>query len=128
MDKNLRGHHIGEQLVQHCIDMAEQLGFRILQFNAVVRSNRAALALYRKLGFVQLGIIPGGFRLNDGSYEDIIPHYYLWGRKNCGIMEKTGRSLDQKREKPETAADICRFLAAVLISYTAGRITGLRGK
>lgn len=79
--KKLRGHHIGEQLVRHCMDMAEQLGFRILQFNAVVRSNRTALALYRKLGFVQLGIIPGGFRLDDGSYEDIIPHYYLLGEE-----------------------------------------------
>ena len=91
VDKNLRGHHIGEQLVQHCIDMAEQLGFRILQFNAVVRSNRAALALYRKLGFVQLGIIPGGFRLNDGSYEDIIPHYYLLGEEGLWNHGENGQ-------------------------------------
>ena len=77
--------------MQHCIDMAEQLGFRILQFNAVVRSNRAALALYRKLGFVQLGIIPGGFRLNDGSYEDIIPHYYLLGEEELWNHGENGQ-------------------------------------
>ena len=32
-----------------------------------------------------------------------------WGRKDCETMEKKGRSLDQKREKPETAVDICRI-------------------
>ena len=31
--------------------------------------------LYKKLGFTQLGVIPKGFLLKDGSYEDIIPHY-----------------------------------------------------
>ena len=53
------------------------MGFGIMQFNAVVRSNTHALSLYKKLGFVQLGIIPGGFRMKDGHYEDIIPHYYV---------------------------------------------------
>ncbi|HJD27144.1 MAG TPA: GNAT family N-acetyltransferase [Candidatus Blautia intestinipullorum] len=75
--RDARGQHVGEQLVRHCLSMAKDLNFRILQFNAVVRSNTAALALYKKLGFVQLGIIPGGFRLKDGSYEDIVPHYHL---------------------------------------------------
>ena len=75
--RDARGQHAGEALVRHCLSMAKELGFRILQFNAVVRSNTAALALYKKLGFTQLGIIPGGFRLKDGSYEDIIPHYHL---------------------------------------------------
>lgn len=35
-----------------------------------------ALHLYEKLGFTQLGVIPGGFRNIDGVYEDIIPHYF----------------------------------------------------
>lgn len=77
--KDLRGHHIGEMLVRDCIEKAGELGFRILQFNAVVRSNTTALALYQKLGFHQLGVIPGGFQRKDGSYEDIIPHYRLIG-------------------------------------------------
>ena len=70
-----RGRHIGETLVRHCMATGKALGFRILQFNAVVKSNASALHLYQKLGFVQLGVIPGGFRLDDGTYEDIIPHY-----------------------------------------------------
>lgn len=71
----LRGKHIGEALVRGCIKTAKRLGFGILQFNAVVRSNKPALALYEKLGFVKLGVIPKGFLMKDGTYEDIIPHY-----------------------------------------------------
>lgn len=74
---SLRGQHIGEKLVLHCMDKAKELGFGILQFNAVVRTNAPALRLYKKLGFEQLGVIPGGFRMKDGSFEDIIPHYHL---------------------------------------------------
>lgn len=75
--KNLRGQHIGEKLVTHCLSKGKELGFRILQFNAVVKTNHSALALYEKLGFVQLGTIPGGFLTRDGVYEDIIPHYHV---------------------------------------------------
>lgn len=66
---------VGRAVVTDCIKKAKELGFGILQFNAVVASNTAALALYKSLGFTQLGVIPGGFRLKDGNYEDIIPHY-----------------------------------------------------
>lgn len=75
--KGMRGHHIGEKLVIHCMSKARELGFRILQFNAVVKSNEQALRLYEKLGFVKLGIIPQGFLMKDGTYEDIIPHYHV---------------------------------------------------
>lgn len=71
----LRGQHIGEQLVLHSIKKTKDLGFGILQFNAVLKSNYGALYLYKKLGFKQLGIIPNGFLMKDGNYEDIIPHY-----------------------------------------------------
>lgn len=72
---SLRGRHTGEMLVRHCIKKGKELGFRILQFNAVVKSNTRALHLYEKLGFVRLGVIPGGFLMPDGHYEDIVPHY-----------------------------------------------------
>jgi ribosomal protein S18 acetylase RimI-like enzyme len=62
-------------LVKDCLKKAKELGFRILQFNAVVATNTSALKLYKKLGFVQLGRIPNGFLLKNGEYEDIIPHY-----------------------------------------------------
>ena len=75
--KDIRGAHIGEKLVLDCIRMAKEKGFRVLQFNAVVASNVHALHLYERIGFTKLGVIPGGFRMPDGHYEDIIPHYYV---------------------------------------------------
>lgn len=73
---DMRGKHIGALLVTDCLHRCRELGFRVLQFNAVVADNKPALALYKSLGFVQLGVIPGGFRKKDGSYADIIPHYF----------------------------------------------------
>ena len=70
-----RGQHIGSSLVSDCICQARRLGFRILQFNAVVESNAAARHLYERLGFTRLGTIPGGYRRKDGSYENICPYY-----------------------------------------------------
>ena len=70
-----RGLHIGEKLVLDCIEQARAHGFGILQFNAVVATNVHARHLYERLGFTQLGVIPKGFRLKSGEYEDICPYY-----------------------------------------------------
>lgn len=75
--RNIRGQHIGEKLVLDCLAKAKEKGFKVMQFNAVVASNTHALHLYKRIGFTQLGVIPGGFRMPDGHYEDIIPHYYV---------------------------------------------------
>ena len=72
-----RGKGIGEMLVKDCLVQAKNCGFKILQFNAVVKTNTAARRLYEKLGFVQLGTIPQGFLMKDGSYEDICPYYHM---------------------------------------------------
>ena len=74
---DMRGRQIGEKLVRHCMEKGRELGFGILQFNAVVKTNEAALHLYQKLGFTRLGVIPGGFLMKDGRYEDISPHYIV---------------------------------------------------
>jgi len=72
-----RGLHIGEKLVQDCLQQANKHGFKVLQFNAVVASNIHARHLYERLGFKQIGVIPEGFRMKDGHYEDICPYYHL---------------------------------------------------
>ena len=71
-----RGKHIGEKLVLDCLKKGKEYGFRVLQFNAVVESNTRARHLYERLGFTQLGTIPGGFRMKDGHYENICPYYH----------------------------------------------------
>ena len=71
-----RGKHIGELLVKDCLIQAKECGFGVLQFNAVVESNIHARHLYERLGFVQLGTIPKGFRMKDGHFENICPYYH----------------------------------------------------
>ena len=70
-----RGKHIGEKLVLDCLKKGKEIGFRVLQFNAVVESNTHARHLYERLGFTQLGTITGGFRMKDGHYENICPYF-----------------------------------------------------
>ena len=77
VDSAQRDRHIGRRLVEDCLFQGRAHGFRILQFNAVVASNTRARHLYESLGFVPLGIIPGGFLMKDGHYEDICPYYHL---------------------------------------------------
>lgn len=75
VSSDARGRHIGEMLVLDCLKKGKELGFRVLQFNAVVENNVHARHLYERLGFTQLGTIPGGFRMKDGHYENICPYY-----------------------------------------------------
>lgn len=70
-----RGLHIGEKLVLDCMKQGRLHRFGVLQFNAVVATNIHARHLYERLGFIQLGTIPKGFRMKDGHYEDICPYY-----------------------------------------------------
>ena len=76
VSKGSRGLHIGEKLVSDCLLEGKKHGFGVLQFNAVAESNIHARHLYERLGFVQLGTIPKGFRMKDGTYENICPYYH----------------------------------------------------
>lgn len=71
-----RGRHIGEKLVSDSLEQAKTHRFKLMQFNAVVESNIHARHLYSRLGFVQLGMIPSGFRMKDGHFENIYLYYY----------------------------------------------------
>ncbi len=52
IDAQCRGKHIGEMIVSDCLKQAKRLGFK------------------------QLGTIPGGFRMKDGTYVNICPYYH----------------------------------------------------
>jgi L-amino acid N-acyltransferase YncA len=56
------GKGVGKALGEHCIDEARRRGFRALQFNFVVSTNTAAVALWKKLGFTIVGTLPRAFR------------------------------------------------------------------
>lgn len=76
VSRDARGKGIGRKLVEDSMEQGKANGFRVLQFNAVVVSNASARHLYESLGFVQLGTVPGGFRMSDGSYADICLYYH----------------------------------------------------
>lgn len=76
VDSACRGERVGEKLVSDCLAQAAKLHFRLLQFNAVVENNIHARHLYERLGFTLLGTIPGGFRMKDGTYQNICLYYH----------------------------------------------------
>ncbi len=71
VDAAHRGRHIGEALVLDSIRMAGKLGYRYMLFNGVVDSNIHARHLYARCGFTEIGVIPEGFQVRDGSYKDM---------------------------------------------------------
>ena len=71
-----RGMHVGRALVTDAIAQLAPCRFRGLQFNAVVDSNASARHLYESLGFAHVGVVPQGFRMKDGTYEDIHIYYH----------------------------------------------------
>src|SRR6188474_3224303 len=56
-----RGRGVGEALCRFALDWAREKGFAGMQFNAVVETNRAAVDLYRRLGFTLIGTVPRAF-------------------------------------------------------------------
>lgn len=73
-----RGMHIGDKLVRDSLKVAKSLGYRIMQFNAVVSSNVCAQHLYERIGFKKMGCVEGGFLNLKGEYEDMFAYvYYL---------------------------------------------------
>jgi L-amino acid N-acyltransferase YncA len=71
ISKKFRGRQFGKVLVEQSLKEAKHLGFRGMQFNAVVVGNKAAMHIYRQLGFEIIGTIKGGFRLKSGEYSDM---------------------------------------------------------
>lgn len=57
-----QGKGIGKMLCEHSIEFAKENGYRGMQFNIVVSTNKAAIALWKKYGFEIIGTTPGGFK------------------------------------------------------------------
>ena len=61
---------IGRKLGVKSIERARERGFRGIQFNFVVAPNTVAVKLWRSLGFVTIGTIPGGYHYKQTRYDD----------------------------------------------------------
>lgn len=75
VDKKARGQGIGRQLVRRSLTEAENLGYTAMVFIGVVDSNLAARHCYQACGFQECGVLPKGFRVRDGHYEDMHVYY-----------------------------------------------------
>ena len=70
-----RGRGIGRAMAEHCLREAARLGFRAMQFNFVVATNRTALRLWKNLGFKIVGKLPGAFRHRRRGFVDVYIMY-----------------------------------------------------
>lgn len=57
-----RGQGVGEAMCRHSLDAARDLGFRAMQFNAVVSTNHGAIRAWQRCGFAIVGTVPAAFR------------------------------------------------------------------
>lgn len=78
----VRGRGVGRALGEYAVQWHRDHGFAGIQFNAVVSTNTAAVALWRSLGFETVGTVPGAFRLPDDldctdgpPYADLLVMY-----------------------------------------------------
>lgn len=65
-----RGKGVATALCQHSQQIGKALGFRAMQFNAVVSSNTTAVSLWQKLGFKTLATIPEAYHHPTLGYVD----------------------------------------------------------
>ena len=70
-----RGRGIGRALAEYAVEWHRTNGFAGIQFNAVVSTNTGAITLWHSLGFETIGVVPGAFRLPDGSFADLLVMY-----------------------------------------------------
>jgi len=64
------GRGIGRAMGEDCLRQARALGFRAVQFNFVVSTNRPAVDLWQSLGFAIVGTLPGAFHHRSLGYVD----------------------------------------------------------
>lgn len=62
---------IGRALTEACIESAKAAGYVQLELS-VVSENLRAIALYKKLGFVEYGRNPKGFRSRTSGFQELV--------------------------------------------------------
>lgn len=65
------GRGIGRALTTACIECAKSAGYAQLELD-VVADNTAALALYKRVGFLEYGRNPRGFRTRSGRWQELV--------------------------------------------------------
>jgi L-amino acid N-acyltransferase YncA len=68
---SVQGRDIGRKMGEHSLQEARRLGFRAMQFNFVISTNRPAIHLWQSLGFAIIGTLPGAFRHPLEGFVDV---------------------------------------------------------
>ena len=71
VDQAYWGLGIGRALTEACIECAKKAGYVQLELEAVAE-NRAAIALYESVGFVEYGRNPKGFRSRFTGWQEVV--------------------------------------------------------
>ena len=69
------GRGVATAMCNHSISYARNAGYRAMQFNFVVSTNIGAIRLWKRLGFDEVGRLPGAFCQPDGEYVDALVMY-----------------------------------------------------
>jgi ribosomal protein S18 acetylase RimI-like enzyme len=78
VDPVCAGRGVGREMGLHCLREARRAGFLAMQFNFVVSTNRAAVELWKKLGFAVVGTLPRAFRHAElGLVDALVMHRFL---------------------------------------------------
>ena len=76
MEAELKG--LGTLMCAHSQKIAKELGYKAMQFNLVIVSNKQAVSLWTKLGFDTVGKIPKAFDHPKIGYVDaLVMHKWL---------------------------------------------------
>jgi ribosomal protein S18 acetylase RimI-like enzyme len=66
------GRGVARAMCEHSLEQARRRGYRAMQFNFVVSSNRRAVALWKSMGFYVVGRLPGAFEHPALGYVDAL--------------------------------------------------------
>jgi len=70
-----RGQGVGQSMCEHSLEEARRLGFRAMQYNLVVAGNEGARRLWTRMGFDEIGVLPGAFNDASVGYVDAVVMY-----------------------------------------------------
>lgn len=73
--ESARGKGVASLMCQHSQEEAKRLGFRAMQFNLVVSTNKIAVRLWQKCGFEIVGTLTGAFKHSRYGFVDAIVMY-----------------------------------------------------
>ena len=78
VDPTAQGRGAGRALGEHCLHEARRQGYEAMQFNFVVSTNTAGVALWKKLGFEIVGTLPKAFNhATLGRVDAYVMHRFL---------------------------------------------------